>query len=1201
MPQGLDRPARTHGGMLCRAILFGLISMSKPFVHLHNHTEYSLLDGAQRIPQMVARAKELGMPAIAITDHGAMYGVMEFYRECKRQGVKPIIGMEAYVAPNGRQNKSGRKDANAYHLLLLAKNRAGYLNLCKLATIASIEGFYYYPRIDHEVLREHSQGLISSTTCLGSEVNQYLLAGDFKRALETAAMYKEIFGDGNYFVELQDHRLKEQAAIKDGLLKIASELKLPLVCTNDAHYLCKTDHQAHDVLLCIQTNSKVSDTDRMRFETDEFYLKSGEEMEELFKDTPEALENTLMVSEMCELDLGEERAELPDPIIPEGISPDDHLAELSRQALPKLISKDLDAARERLEYELDVIRQTGFAKYFLLVREFAQFSRSNGICFGVRGSAAGSLVSYCIGITDVDPLHYGLTFERFLNPERIQMPDIDMDFEDERRDEVIEYVRKRFGEDHVAQIITFGTLGAKQALRDAGRALGLSLADVDRLAKMVPSLPVGITLDHALEASAELRNAHATDQTARNLIETAKRIEGIARHAGVHAAGVVISKEPLQERVPLAKGSEDQIITQYPMNDLEAIGLLKMDFLGLSNLTVLSHATRNIRAAGKGEIDIRNIPLDDAKTYEMLGRGETTGVFQLESEGMRRAVSQLKPDSIHDITALVALYRPGPMEHIATYVANKHGQNKPKYLHPSMEPILEETHGVIVYQDQVLMLVRALAGFSLGKADILRRAMGKKDKKLLASMKREFVDGAAKNGIDAKTCEKIWTLLEPFAGYAFNKAHAVCYALIAYQTAYLKANYPVEYMAALLGAYRGKEDRVVGLVEECRRMNIEVMPPDINKSGVDFTIEDGKIRFGLGAIKGIGDAAINGILAARRIAGEEVPFTHLFDLAVRVKAHGGLNRLALECLIKAGAFDSIESNRNKLLDVVDTAIAYADRVARVKQAGQGELFSEDSATPTGNGYPLLPDVAAPTKQELLSMEKEVLGLYVSDHPLRGHETAVSAAASHSAIQVMELAEGERVSLAGVVGRVQNKTAGENREPMAILSLEDFSGQVDVAVYGKTYQNYKAMIAKDNLVIVRGKVKQRELRSGQRVVGVIAYEIEPLTDSGMPIAAMNDGTIRGVVHVKMIKATRQELIRALQLIQDNPGDFAITLEVSETNGTGNPRTLKKFPLLYRVNDGPWVQQLRSSLSRCFVMITRKESILADRGFTAEAAR
>lgn len=1186
--------------MLCRAILFDAISMSKPFVHLHNHTEYSLLDGAQRIPQMVARAKGFGMHALAITDHGVMYGVMEFYRECKKQGVKPIIGMEAYVAPNGRKNRSGRKDGNAYHLLLLAKNRTGYLNLCKLATIASIEGFYYYPRIDHEVLREHSEGLISSTTCLGSEVNQYLLAGDFKRAIDTAAMYKDIFGHGNYFVELQDHRLKEQAAIKEGLLKIASELSLPLICTNDAHYLCKTDHQAHDVLLCIQTNSKASDRDRMRFETDEYYLKSGEEMELLFSDTPEAIENTLMVAEMCELDLGEERAELPDPIIPEGVSPDDYLAELSRQALPKLISKDGDAARERLEYELDVIRQTGYAKYFLLVREFAQFSRKNGITFGVRGSAAGSFVSYCIGITEVDPLHYGLTFERFLNPERIQMPDIDMDFEDERRDEVIEYVRKRFGEDHVAQIITFGTLGAKQALRDAGRALGLGLGDVDRWAKMVPSLPVGITLDHALEASTELRTAHANDETARNLIETAKRIEGIARHAGVHAAGVVISKEPLQERVPLAKGSEGQIITQFPMNDLEEIGLLKMDFLGLSNLTVLSHATRNIRNAGKGEVDIRSIPLDDAKTYEMLSRGETTGVFQLESEGMRRAVVQLKPDSIHDITALVALYRPGPMEHIATYVANKHGRKKPKYLHPLMQPILEETHGVIVYQDQVLMLVRALAGFSLGKADILRRAMGKKDKRLLASMKREFVEGAAKHGIDAAKCEKIWTLLEPFAGYAFNKAHAVCYALIAYQTAYLKANYPVEYMAALLGAYRGKEDRVVGLVEECRRMRIEVLPPDINRSGVDFTIEDGKIRFGLGAIKGIGDATISGILSARSESGSNQTFSHLFDVAVRVKAHGGLNRPALECLIKAGALDSIDPNRNKLLAVVDTAIAFADRVAREREAGQGALFNDESTTHTGNVYPILPNTPAPTKQQLLSMEKEVLGLYVSDHPLRGHEAAISSAATHSAIEIHEMSEGERVSLAGVIGRVQNKTVGDKREPMAILTIEDFSGQIDIAAYGKTYQSCKAMIAKDNLVVVRGKIKQRELRSGQRVIGVIAYEIEPLTNSETPLAAINDDSIRGIVNVKMMKATRLELQHALKLVKENPGDFAITLEVWLMNGTGNPKTIRTFHLSQRVSDGPWVQQLRTSLSQCFVMITRKASLLADWSFESETA-
>ncbi|MCW5946538.1 MAG: DNA polymerase III subunit alpha [Fimbriimonadales bacterium] len=1160
--------------------------MNKPFVHLHNHTEYSLLDGAQRIPQMVSRAKEMGMPALAITDHGAMYGVMEFYGECKKQGIKPIIGMEAYVAPQGRKVRSGRKDGNSYHLLLLAKNRTGYLNLCKLATIASLEGFYHYPRIDHEVLREHAEGLICTTTCLGSEVNQYLLAGDFQRALDTAAMYKDIFGEQSYFVELQDHRLKEQAAIRGGLLEISAKLNLPLLATNDSHYLCKTDHQAHDVLLCIQTNAKVSERDRMRFETEEFYLKSCEEMEDLFHATPEAIENTLMVAEMCDVDLGEDRAELPDPIIPDGIAPDEYLSKLSLEALPQLISDNLPEAEERLNYELEVIKQTGFAKYFLLVREFAQFSRSNGIYFGVRGSAAGSLVSYCIGITDVDPLYYGLTFERFLNPERIQMPDIDMDFEDARRDEVIEYVKKRFGEDHVAQIITFGTLGAKAAIRDAGRALGLPAGDVDRLAKMVPSLPVGITLDQALETSSELREAHKSDSTAQNLIETAKRIEGIARHAGVHAAGIVISKEPLSERVPLAKGSDDQIITQFPMGDLEKIGLLKMDFLGLSNLTVLANATKNISENKKGELDIRAIPLDDKKTYEMLGKGETAGVFQLESEGMRRAITQLKPDSIQDITALVALYRPGPMEHISTYASAKHGRIKPTYLHPLMEPILKETHGVIVYQDQVLMLVRALAGFSLGKADILRRAMGKKDKKLLDSMKVEFVEGAAKNGIDEPTCEKVWTLLEPFAGYAFNKAHAVCYALIAYQTAYLKANYPVEYMAALLGAYRGKEDRVVGLVEECRRMGIEVLAPDINRSSVDFTIEDGKIRFGLGAIKGIGDSTIQSILKART---EKAGFfTHIFDVAVCVKAHGGLNRTGLEALIKAGALDSIDANRQKLLSVVDTALAFADKVAREREAGQAALFSDGDGESNATGaFPILPEVPRPTKQETLSMEKEVLGLYVSDHPLRGHERSVMAAATHTASIVQELADGERVAIAGVIARVQNKAVGDNKEPMAILTLEDLTGQVDVAVYGKSYQSHKHLLAKDKLIVVRGKIKQRELRTGQRMVGVVAFEVEQLDEAANPNpTGQDDSTLQGVISVKILKATPDELLAVMKLMKENPGEFAITLEVAQMNGNGHPKTLKTYHLLNRVSDGAWVQQLRRSLSQSFIIVQRK---------------
>lgn len=1154
--------------------------MSKPFVHLHNHTEYSLLDGAQRIPEMVARAKELGMPAIAITDHGAMYGVIEFFYECRKQGVKPIIGMEAYVAPQGRHLKTGREENSTYHLLLLAKNRTGYRNLCRLATIAALEGFYYKPRIDHEALRNHAEGLIATTTCLGSEVNQYLLRGDYDLAQRTAGMYREIFGEGNYFVELQDHRLDDQATIKQGLLRIAKELKLPVVCTNDSHYLCKSDHVAHDVLLCIQTGKRVADEDRMRFDTEEFHLKSVEEMEELFGDTPEAIENTLAVADMVDFDLDEERAELPDPIIPHGVLPDDFLRQTAEEYLTSTYDGDQTVAKERVDYELGVIRQTGFAKYFLLVREFAMYARENGIHFGVRGSAAGSFVSYCIGITDVDPIEYDLTFERFLNPERIQMPDIDMDFEDARRDEVIQYVRDRFGDDHVAQIVTFGSMGAKQAIRDAGRALGMTVADVDKICKIIPGAP-GFTLGRALEEITEFRQLYQRDRETHNLIDTAKKIEGVVRHAGVHAAGVVISKDPLSEKLPLAKGSDDQIITQYQMGDLEKIGLLKMDFLGLSNLTVLGEAVKNIEKSGKGKIDLKEIPLTDKKTFAMLSRGETTGVFQLESEGMRKYIAQLKPNSVQELTAMVALYRPGPIEHIPRYIENKHGRKKPEYLHPLMEPILRETYGVITYQDQVLQLVRALAGFTLGKADILRRAMGKKDKALLGSMKVEFMQGASERQIDPATCEQVWTLLEPFADYAFNKAHAVCYALIAYQTAFLKANYQIEYMAALLGAYRGNEARMIAFFEECRRLGIEVLPPDINRSVVDFTIEDGSIRIGLGAIRGIGDSAIQSIINAR---GDE-PFTHLYDLTTRSRQFGGLNRLGLEALIKSGALDSIDTNRNKHLEMLETAIAFADNAERARESGQGALFGEDQSSTSGTAFPILPNTAPPSNQQILAMEKEVLGIFVSDHPLRGHEKLIEATATKSAGSVAELEDGDQIVLAGIVAGKREARTREKNELMAVLTLEDFTGQATITVFPKEYARLANILEDGVIVAVHGTIKQRP-----RGTEVIARRVEKLTarkSAGETTSAPEIGR----VVVRIIRATNSELCRALELIRCNPGEFEIQIEVLKSkNGApiaASARPYRVFNLPHRVSDGPWLHELRSTLNCGTLQVRRAQ--------------
>lgn len=1133
--------------------------MARTFCHIHNHTEYSLLDGANRIPEMVARAKEMDMEALAITDHGVMFGVMEFHMECQKQGLKPLIGMEAYVAPGGFQKKGNGEEKDSFHLLLLAKDMGGYRNLCKLATISALQGYYYRPRIDHDLLRQYSQGLISTTTCLGSEVNQHLLKGEYDKAQYIAGMYAEMFGEGNYFVELQDHRLTEQATVREGLLRISKELKLPLICTNDAHYLCKTDAQPHDVLLCIQTGAQVADEKRFKFTTDEFYLKSTDEMSAIFSETPEALENTMMIADMCDVQLGKQRANMPDPDLPQGETSKSYLRKLAFEQLAKrLPNAPEDVYIPRLEYELDVIEKTGFESYFLLVREFAEFARQKGIYYGVRGSAAGSLASYCIGITDIDPLEYDLTFERFLNPERVSMPDIDMDFEDARRDEVIRYVTEKYGQDHVAQIVTFGTLGAKAAIKDCGRVQGYSPQETDKICKTIPNVP-GMTIEKALKESIEFRQMFDGDPRVKSLVETAKTVEGISRNCGVHAAGVVIAKEPLVEHIPLYRGNDGQPITAFEMGILEKIGLLKMDFLGLSNLTVLARAVEHITASGAPaacgwtpEQGILAIPLDDAKSYEMLGRGETVGVFQLESGGMTRCVKDLKPQSVRELAALVALYRPGPMEHIPRFTNTKFGRVEPQYLHEKMISILEETYGVIVYQDQVLKLVQALAGFSLGKADILRRAMGKKDKKAMDSMQVEFGEGCAKNGIGDDVAKKVWELLLPFAGYAFNKAHAVCYAMIAYQTAFLKANYPVEYMAALLGVYRDKEDRVVSCIEECRRMKIAVVPPDVNKSGLDFTIEasqaskgkNGKdshgsvIRFGLAAIKGVGEGIARGLIAERA---EHGPFIHLFEFADRMKPHG-INRSVVEALVKAGALDSIDGNRKKHLDMVDAAVAFADNANRNRLAGQDSLF-EGGGDTSAPSYPALPEPEALGRAELLALEKEVLGIYVSDHPLRGYERSVQRAATHTCASIAELEEGTQVKLAGVIAGMRTAISKQSGKRWATLMLEDFTGQVPVTAFPATFERLNEHLVKDTVVEMSGVVSHRERMGGggDKTIEVRLEDIKPMDQ--LSLEGMASSTSAGTLVIKVHRATRPQLRELYDVLRGFPGDFEVLIQIA----------------------------------------------------------
>ena len=1170
------------------------------FVHLHNHTEYSLLDGANRIPDVVKRVKELGMPAAAITDHGVMFGCMEFYLECKKQGVKPILGMEAYVAPAGIAHRGSREDKDSFHLLLLARNEEGYRNLCRLHSVAALEGFYYRPRIDHDLLRKHSQGLIGSTTCIGSEVNQLLLSGRYDEAQHRAGMYKEIFDEGCFFVELQNHGIPDQKVMNEGLLRIAKELDLPVVATNDAHFLCQSDAEPHDVLLCIGLGRLREDENRIKF-TGHEYIKTPQEMQALWLDQPAAIENSLRFAEMCDLNLGSARTLMPEPDMPEGHDARSYLRALAEKGLSERVSRVDGASEERLNFELGVIEKTGFEAYFLLVREFADFTRSQGIQFGVRGSAAGSLVSYALGITDVNPVEYDLTFERFLNPERVSMPDIDMDFEDARRDEVIRWVTEKYGSDRVAQIVTFGTLGPKAAIKDAGRVMGYAPIETDKVTKLIPTGP-GWSIERALSDVNDFKSLVNSDPKVKKLVETAATIEGLARHAGVHAAGVVISKDPLRETVPLYRSADGLPVTAYEMGILEKIGLLKMDFLGLSNLTVLARTLENIKRAEarEGHVkraeqwdreSVQTIPFDDAKTYEMLARGETVGVFQLESGGMKRNIIELKPKDVRELSAIVALYRPGPMEHIPRYIDNKFGRRQIEILDERMRPILDETYGIIVYQDQVLKLVQALAGFSLGKADVLRRAMGKKDKDTMDSMKTEFMDGCSANGVEKPVAAKVWELLLPFAGYAFNKAHAVCYAILAYQTAFLKANFPVEYMAGLLAVYRDKEDRVTSFIEECRRQKIPVLPPDVNLSGADFTIEQSEqgesILFGLAAIKGVGQGLVHKIMDERA----EKPFSHLFEFAERVRPHG-LNKTALESLAKAGALDSIHPNRAVLMDNLNAALAFADISLREKLAGQDSLFGEGQGSAKLD-YPSLPDMEPLDKSKVLAMEKEVMGVYLSDHPLRGYERSLAQNASHTCAAILELDEQTTVRLAGVVANVREIVTRSRGERMATVVIEDLSGQISCTLFPATYAKFKGLVQKDNVVRLKGNVSHRERpgSGGEKQIEVLIDEMAFLPAPENPTAL--DDSIVGTVFVRLLRATKRQLEMFRTLAASFPGSYEVVFQFGETVNSA------PYVSMYRVDPSDeFLARARQSFAEARIDIVSNDAIFLSRPKTEE---
>ncbi|MGO0121910.1 DNA polymerase III subunit alpha [Desulfothermobacter acidiphilus] len=1033
------------------------------FVHLHLHTEYSLLDGASRIKDVVRRARELGQRALAITDHGVMYGIVDFYQACQREGIKPILGCEVYVAPRSMSERTPKVDDNPYHLVLLAENEEGYRNLVEVVSRAFLEGFYYKPRVDKYLLAQKSKGLIALSACLAGEVPAHILAGDLERAAEAASEYQEIFGRGNFFLELQDHNLPEQKTVNQGLIQLATKMGIPLVATNDVHYVNQEDAEVQDLLLCIQTGKSINDPDRLRFGSDQFYLKSAAEMARLFPDFPEALHHSVEIAERCEVQLSFGEYHLPEFPVPPEHTAASFLRELCYQGALRRYGEPIPAeVKNRLDFELQVIERMGYPPYFLIVWDLVHFARRRGVMVGPgRGSAAGSLVSYCLGITSIDPLRYGLLFERFLNPERVSLPDIDTDFCFEMRDQVLEYVARRYGVDRVAQIATFSQLSAKAAIRDAGRALGMSYAEVDRVARLVPGEP-GMTVTRALENSPELKELADREPSVRKLLKVAERLEGIPRHASTHAAGVVITPEPLLRLVPLHRMPDGTVATQLAKEGVEALGLLKMDLLGLRTLTVIRDTLRHLERRGV-KLCPEELPLDDENTFRLLARGDTVGVFQLESGGMRALLRSFSPSCFEDLIALVALYRPGPLGSgmVEDFIQRKHGRVPVEYPHPWLEPILKETYGVIVYQEQVMQIASRLAGFTLGEADLLRRAMGKKKPEELAALRSRFVAGAVEQGVEAKLAEEIFDRMEYFAGYGFNKSHSAAYALVAYQTAYLKANFPVEYMAALLTSVRDRSDKIALYVEECRRLGIEVLPPDINESERDFSPVNARIRFGLAAVKNVGEGAVEAILNARK----EGPFRNLVDFYRRVDSRA-LNRKVIESLAKAGAFASMGHTRKAVLAQIDESLKLATR-----------LRNHDNRQLQPCLFPALEEEVGElrlglngeefSRRELLRLEKEMLGLYLTGHPLAEYRDLLRLLANTQVADLAEMHEEEEVTLGGLVVGVK-RLQTRRGEAMAVAQLEDLTGAVEAVLFPRVYQECRGCLRPEGVVLVRGK-------------------------------------------------------------------------------------------------------------------------------------
>ena len=1121
------------------------------FVHLHVHSEYSLLDGACRITGLVDRAKELGQTAVAVTDHGVMYGTIDFYRAAKAAGIKPIIGCEVYVAPRTRFDRVHELDDHPYHLVLLCRNEQGYRNLSAMVSRGFTEGFYGKPRVDWELLERYHEGLIALSACLAGQLPRLLLAGDYPGAKAHAETMRDLFGEGNYYLELQDHGIPQQKQVIQGLVKLHQETGIPLVATNDAHYLTRQDAVLQDVLMCIQMGKTVEDPSRMRFETPEFYLKSEQEMAALFPHWPEAIENTAKIADACNVDFQFGVYHLPEFKLPEGrTDADAYFEELCRQGFARRYPQGSADYEKQLEYEMAMIRRMGFVEYFLIVSDFIGYAKSHQIPVGPgRGSAAGSMVAYCLDITDVDPMKYSLYFERFLNPERVSMPDIDVDFCYRRRGEVIDYVNRKYGTDHVAQIVTFGTMAAKGAIRDVGRALNVPYAQVDAIAKQVPNA-LHITLEGALAVSKPLREMYQSDPVVQKIIDTAKGLEGMPRHASTHAAGVVITRDPVDTYVPLAKNDE-AVVTQYPMTTLEELGLLKMDFLALRNLTVLDDAVQMVRQS-QPAFDLRAVPDDDPETFQMLSDGRTCGVFQMESAGMTGVCVGLKPKDIEDITAIIALYRPGPMESIPRFIAAKHNPDTVTYKDPSLEPILANTYGCIVYQEQVIEIFRRLAGYSLGQADMVRRAMSKKKLKDIQREREAFlhgdparnIAGCAANGIDQAVAESIYDEITDFANYAFNKAHAVCYAVVAYQTAWFKCHYPKEYMAALLTSVLDSQDKIAEYIAECRDMGIRLLPPDINQSGPHFTVAGQDTRFGLAALKGVGRGFTSQVLAERQAGG---PFVSFSDFCQRLLGED-LNKRVLESLIRAGAFDAMGVRRSQLLDAYEQLLDSLARNRRKNLEGQFDLFSQgqEKAEPVEL---ILRDIPEFSPQELMAMEKEVTGLYLSGHPMDAYRDIVQQQGAVAIGAVLEdfaradgpqqFEDGQWITLAGVVASAKTKTT-RNNSLMAYVTLEDATGSMELLAFARLLEESGSYLQVTVPILARGRLSVQEDKPPQLMCNKVTPLNQVPQDQGVPAALLT-----GKLYLRFPGGEDPRLQRVSDLFLLFPGSQSVVLYLADT--------------------------------------------------------